>query len=591
MGAVAGIVRFDLRPVERDELLSMATRTGHRAVDGQSLLVDGSVGLISQLTRTSPHEPREPEVIVTRHAAIVFDGHLANRNEIRRSLPETSDLVGDLSDAALVARGWDEWGIDLPRRLNGVFALAIWDRRERSLLLARDALGVRPLFVLESPGAVAFSSEVASFLALASWSPAADEDGVSEYLSFRPASSRRTLYRGVSRVMPGEAVLARGGMLRRWFHWTGEPRPPLRMSDSDCEEAFRTAFGEAVRVSHESCGPVAAYLSGGIDSSSNVCMAASLSLPVDAYSLVLPGRDCDESEFIDAVVASTGIRSHRLEPATRTLADVISETASSCDTATTPNFAMANSLRARMREAGIRVALSGEGGDEWFSGLDDREAALATLRARHLRELSAHYSAASIAGGIVTAAKRGIPAAAARVARRLSGRNGAPPPVPWLTAGMRSRALELAAAAEPCGAMNGWPLVVLEAADRTTSRHGFEERFPWYDQKLVELSLSLASYQLRRNGATKWVVRQALRDVLPGKVANRRDKAGFDWVIRGAVAPLRELLPELRLAQRGWIDVDVAAATLDRVTQTGEWEGIRLWTVLALECWIRILDG
>jgi asparagine synthase (glutamine-hydrolysing) len=162
--------------------------------------------------------------------------------------------------------------------------------------------------------------------------------------------------------------------------------------------------------------------------------------------------------------------------------------------------------------------------------------------------------------------------------------------VPWLSASMARRARDLLAEMPYSGAVSGWALVVLEGAERTAARFGFEERHPYYDRRLVEFALSIPHFQLRRRGLMKWVVREGLAGVLPETVLARRDKAGFEWVIPGALAPLRELLPELRVVERGWVDPVVARRIFDRVVRTAEWDGIRLWSVLALETWCRTLE-
>lgn len=588
MGGIAGIVRRDGEPVDPQEIASVSARMRHRAIDGEGSWIDGCCGLAKQLFRTSPWDPLAARIEANDRYALVFDGRIANRRELWRALSRSEASPG--TDPELALAGWLAWGEQLPERLVGDFALAVWDKTERRLFLARDAMGVRPLFVLEWGQVFAFASEVAAFFGLPGWHGEPDEDGVAEYLSFNPARSPRTLLQGVTRLMPGECMTLGASGARRRLYWTGVDVPLLRISDEECAARFREVFTEAVRSSLETVGTAGAHLSGGLDSSSIVCVGAGLRPDLETFSMVFPGRDCDESVYSDAVIAKTGLRSHRLQGTTRTLADLVAETEAVLDTAITPNFAMSNGLRGAARERGIRIMLSGEGGDEWFYGRNATRGAAATLRAGRLPELVRYYEPSAVLSAVAWAVARSRMMALPRRLWRTVSPHAAPEVVPWLTSTTAQRARSLLAEPSPGGWVNGWPLVVLEGADRTAVQYGFEERHPFYDRRLVELALVIPPYQLARGGVWKWIVRQGLDGVLPEAVRTRRDKADSNWVIPGGVAPLLGLLPDLLVVRRGWVDSEVVRSVLDTVLRTGEWEGIRLWTVLALEIWCRSLE-
>lgn len=592
MGGIAGIVRRDGGPVDPHAIASVSARMRHRAIDGEASWIDGCCGLAKQLFRTSPWDPPAARVEANDRYALLFDGRIANRRELWRALSRSEASPG--TDAELALAGWLAWGEQLPERLVGDFALAVWDRTERTLFLARDAMGVRPLFVLEWGQVFAFASEPAAFFGLPGWRGEPDEAGVAEYLAFEPARSPRTLLQGVTRLLAGECLTLGGGGARRRLYWTGEGIGLLRLSDGECAERFREVFTEAVRSSLETVGPAGAHLSGGLDSSSIVCVGAGLAPELETFSMVFPGRDCDESAYIDAVIAKTGLRSHRLPPTTRSLADVIEETDATLDVAIPPNAAMSFGLRRAVRERGIRVVLSGEGGDEWFFGDPvASRGALATARAGHFRELLRFYRPSAVASGLWHAVTRSRRLAIPRRMWRAVSPRALPPaaPVPpWLSASLAARAGRVLSETSPHGPIHEWTLIVQEIVERTASRCGFEERHPFYDRRLVELALAIPDYQLARGGAPKWILRQGLGGILPEAVRNRRDKSNFNWVIPGAVAPLEGLLPELSVVRRGWVDPVVARSVLDRVVRTGEWEGVRLWTVLALELWCRALE-
>ncbi len=589
MGGIAGIVHRDGSPVEPRALASVAARMRHRAVDGEGSWIDGCAGLAKQLFRTSPWDPLVARVETTDRYALVLDGRIANRRELWKTLSRSEPSPG--TDPELALAGWLAWGEGLPERLVGDFALAVWDSTERTLFLARDAMGVKPLFCLEWGQVFAFASEVAAFFGLPGWRGEPDEDGVAEYLSFNPARSPRTLLRGVSRVMPGECVTLGGGDARRRLYWTSADVSPLRLSDEECGARFREVFTESVRSSLETLGPAGAHLSGGIDSSSIVCVGAREAPDLETFSMVFPGRDCDESVYIDAVIAKTGLRSHRLQATTRTLADVVAETNAVLDVANTPNFAMSNSIRREAGNRGIRVVLSGEGGDEWFSGGTATRGAMATLRAGRIARLVRHYEPSTILLGLAWAVARSRMLAMPRRLWRVVSPRAAPEPVPWLSASMTARVRDVISDTPRHGAICGWPLAVLEGAERTAAQYGFEERHPFYDRRVAELAFSIPEYQLVRRGVTKWVVRQGLQGILPEAVRARRDKAGFNWVIADGVRPIEGLLRDLLVVRRGWVDLAAVQRALGRVLQTGEWEGVRLWTVLALELWCRSLEG
>jgi asparagine synthase (glutamine-hydrolysing) len=554
-------------------------------------------------------QPRvEPGLVVW------FDGRLDNRDDLLASMPAVAGGQG-ASDAALVLAAYRAFGEGCVARLNGDFALALFDERRRVLLLARDIMAARPLFYAEVPDGMAFASECAQLLAHAKGAARIDRDGLADLVLNGYSDGRRTCFAGVHGVPPGAVVVATpDGVTTRqaWEFADLEIRYPRT---SQYVEHFRALFSQAVRRRLRSAQPVAIAVSGGVDSSSIYCEAARLrgAAALHAVRLAFPkGSDADETPFVAALRArGLPVEDVRVDRVTWAM-DASSQSADM------PSLSWVEheTLLARVREAGCRVILNGFFGDQLLTGdayLVDlaRRGRLAPLRG-HLRERASWMTdvdAAALRRRIGVAALRAVtPTAVLPAIRRLRGMPAVYPS--WFTKEFRERAFEAAIAragqprrfrrahAEECRrlATSGHYLAGLLQTCSLGRRFGIETAYPFRDRDLVQFVMSIPGEIANARGVPKALLRFATEGLVPEAIRLRRSKgdatAFTNAAARAAEASVAQLLgPESAAAGAGILD----AAALRRAMPglfgaLGEDTAQPGWDIgdtLALELWLR----
>ena len=403
-------------------------------------------------------------------------------------------------------------------------------------------------------------------------------------------------------------------------YWNPDPPEPTRLDDEAFGEQFREVFDLAVSARLRSNGPVAALLSGGLDSSSIVVTASALlredrasASGFEALSLVFPGKPYDEGEYIDSVVAACGVAAERIESPPPDEASLLASLQRSRDL---PDFPTGESLMRplfdRARYRGVRVILTGIGGDEWFAGTSLYYADL-IRRGRWLalaRQLQAADPESEMEWGWRDLVRAGVfplvPAAVRRSARRLLGKT-----VPKWIDPTFARRVDLATRLQwpplvPfCGShergglhrllTSGWEAFTNELIERGASAHGVEYRHPFSDRRMVELALAMPAEQRVRGRFTKFALRTAMRGRLPEAVRQRVSKADLSEIYVLALTALggERAFDRLAIEEVGWIDGPAVRrmarrALAEAATDYGS-SAIPLWLVLAVERWFRAI--
>ena len=391
MSGLAGILRTGGDVSPRD-LAAMTATMGHRGPDGHGEWVQGPVALAHLLLRTTSVEVagRQPLEDPTGQVVLTLDGRIDNRGELRSDLGRDAARLRDRSDPELLLTAYLRWGRGCLRRVVGDFAVAVWDGRTRELLLARDFLGKRPLLYHHGRDGLRWASEPQAVLADPAVPRTIDEAMLGEHLSTTPRSLVDTPLAAVKRLPPAHLLVWQDGRVRLERHWTWEPGPPRSGDPQDLAREVMDVLEAATRAALDTTGPVAAELSGGLDSSTIVALADRLvrtggaSGPLEVLSLVFPGRPHDESQHIRAVADHVGIGVTELEPAPAGRSHYLEQVDRHLDLPDPPNVAMHRQLHAAARERGARVLLTGQGGDEWLTG--SRLQLADALRRGHLRQ-------------------------------------------------------------------------------------------------------------------------------------------------------------------------------------------------------------
>lgn len=596
---------------------AMLARLTHRGPDGSALFVEGPVALGHALLATTPEDVGAVGARRLGATALVGDVRLDDRNELAAALALAPGELATLSDGDLVLRAYARWGEDCLPRLLGDFTFALWDAAKRALLCARDALGVRSLYVAVTADTFRCASEPHALFGDPRLAARPSFSAMASYLAGEYTETAETLWEGVSAVGPGTALVVREGATRVLTHWRLDPERRVRHADERAyAEQFRAVFAASVRARLRRVGPVLAQVSGGLDSSavaaaacSELGGASSAAAHLGLVRVVFPGLACDESAYSQAVAAHLGLPIASVDGCAPSALQVPRSPAP--DVPFDPTLRVLEPMLALARGRGARVMLSGVGGDQLMQpGPHDGAAllrrgelgdALAWSRAESpslrgaLRSLLAQTTTALLPHEALTRLRRARHPASARWP--LLSPRAQQAAMAQLEAAEAARAR---VATDPqiawfCSAISASPSTSLALAllDRTGQRGGVELRHPFLDRRVVELLLALPMEQRAALGENKRVLRHAMAGRLPPSVLARRDKASFDCYVRRLMAEehpdaLRQLFRDSRLEAAGVVDGERVRAAFSG--PGAEPSATAAVSLVALELWLRNFD-
>lgn len=606
MCVVVGIVDFE-RPVDANQVSHMADVIAHRGPDGRGNWCERHVAFESRrLAIVDVAGGVQPTWNEDATVHTVFNGEIYNHRELRRDLAQRGHRFRSGSDAEVIPHLYEEHGTKFVEELDGDFAIAVWDSVRQSLVLARDRVGVKPLFFHYAGPRLTFGSEIKAVLASGNCEIALDRQGLSDCFSYGQPVSPRTCWAGVRDLRPGTVLVFERGRVRETTYYTPLQRSDLSrplLKGSEAIVAFRDTFIRAVRKRLPDEVRAAACLSGGLDSTAVVGVAArSCETRLPTMSIRLPGESLDEGEFSRHAAAELGLENEELPISGRDACAALPRTLWHLETpqwfGVAPPFYL---LAQKARQAGAKVALTGDGADELLGGYD-------FYRLRYLHRALTRSRLTWLESPLFTRALKwtGVPAG---VIDQVLGTHarleeyrrqfGEAPAWIYLWSGMsRMAALllgdrALAPSPLPRPTTHDWfrrtlhfeyvtrlPNWVLLLSDRLSMAHGIEVRVPFMDRDLLDLCANLAPEMLLRRGVEKYVLKRAVREQVPRRIRQRRKKPFFtpvtSWYLDG---PGRELadtyLSESRVKQFGLFDVRATrAAWTTAVQRGGTWEGM-----------------
>lgn len=541
---------------------------------------------------------------------VVFNGAIYNFRELRDELATGGVTFTSETDTEVLLHGYRAWGIDrLVDRLRGMFAFALWDDRAQRLFLVRDRLGVKPLIYVRRSGELAFASTVRALRA-ARLANEIDASAVAEFLQLGFVTERRSIYEGVEKLPPASIAEWSGGDFRIRRYWTPPARPDGRsISFDDAIEETERLLLEAVELRLHADVPVAALLSGGIDSSL-VCWAiAKLGGDVTAYTAGTPGHPVDETDDAVATASAIGIRHNVLplsdadEVGVRELVAAFAEPFA-CSSA----LGMLRIARA-IADTPARVVLTGDGGDDVFLGYPRHRLLLRTQRVARwlpstatpawtalrrvipqrgaLKRLThlVDYTTGGLGGfvranpGFADFGTHGL------VGERLAAAEFDFGPAAWSSKSARDSLAEYLAYDRDMQFVSEY----LVKVDGSTMHYGLEARAPFLDHVLWEHAAAIP-YEVRMHGTLKAILREIARRRIGERVA-RGSKRGFSipvesWMARRWHDRVASAFKESVLVTDGWI----GRKPLERELAMAARQGIasrRLWYLWVLEEWIR----
>jgi asparagine synthase (glutamine-hydrolysing) len=606
---------------------AMSRGIAHRGPDGEGRFVsrDGTVTLCHSRLAIQDLRPEgaQPMATVDGQVCIVFNGEIYNFRELGEELRARGHVFRSHSDTEVLLALYMEAGTAMLGRLNGIYAFAIWDERDQSLFVARDGMGVKPLYLSESGGCVSFASELKVLIELPWVDRAVDVQAVAQHLRHLWCPAPRTMLRGVRKLEPGEALVVRGGRVqRRWQHYRlPAPGPQAGRSASDWIEAVRTGLATAVRRQMVADVPVGAFLSGGLDSSAVVAHAREhASGRLQCFTIDFDAALAREEGFArDLPYAQRAARHLDVDLHVVTvgaeMADDLEAMVWQLDEPQA-DFAALNVLYiSRLaRQHGITVLLSGSGGDDLFTGYRRHRALMledwwnrvpAPLR-RGLAGAAGHLPSRP---PLLRRLGRVLSAGALEGDERLAGYFDwtSPENVRRLMApSLQGAALELplreALDTMPATATPLQRMLLLEQrffladhnlnyTDKMSMAVGVEARVPFLDRDLVELASRIPD-RLRQHGSEgKWVLKKAMEGTLPHDVIYR-PKTGFGVPLRAWLrGPLRarahELLGRSAVVRRGLFDPAVTTRMLAEFDSGRGDHAYGLLSLMCIELWCR----
>ena len=619
MSGILALWNVDGQPIDHRLPRRLTEVIAHRGPDGAGLWIQGAVALGHQMLRTTREslQEKQPASDETGALCLTLDGRVDNRTELRSALESTGLLFRTDTDAELILRAYTCWGEDCPKHIIGDFAFVIWDGRNRRLFCARDHIGAKPLYYYADRHRFLCGSELRQLLEHPAVPREPNEGMVGEYLACSITSQEETLYRGIFRLPPAHSLTVSPDGFQKKQYWTLDPAQEIsHPTDEAYAEHFSHLFREAVRCRLRSHGPIGAELSGGLDSSSVVGMAQSLlrertapDYGFETFSLVFPGLDCDESRYIDEVRRLWDITSSSVPPG-NPHENSMQQIQQHMDFPDYPNYSMFDPLLAAARAKGMRVALTGLGGDDWLGGGFPPYADLLCEGQwlpllREIRQDVGDLGFYSIFKQTVAPL---LPRRIHHAYTWAFKRNGVPS---WIDAGFARRVnlaerLRAKPGEQPFNSYvqqdrfllykSGEQVHSNEMAERASSRFGIESRHPFNDRRLMEFAIALPQEQRRRGAHQKFILRQAMQGLLPETVRQRRTKAEFSHTFAQAFDLLGGDRLFRSLSTANWVNSEQARRLHRQMAQlySQNDSGYKaltwpLWMIVGIESWFTMI--
>ena len=614
MCGIAGIIRWDSQPVVDEDIRAMCRMMMHRGPDEEGIYVSNGVALgMRRLSIIDLAGGQQPVFNEDGTVCVVFNGEIYNYRELRRQLVRAGHLFRTESDTETIVHLYEDYGARCVDHLRGMFAFAIWDIRHKRLLLARDRLGIKPLFYAETDGAVAFASELKPMLALPEVDRTVNWRALSHLFTFLATPAAQSIVNGVRKLEPGRlAVAERGSSLRIERYWDVEFEADSMTSEGELVEELRELLADSVAAHEISDVPVGAFLSGGIDSSAVLATMAvrQRGRAIKTFSIGFAEDGYDELVHARKVADAFGTDHHELivRP---DVVSIVEDLAWYLDEPFGDTSAIPTYMVSQLASQHVKVVLTGDGGDELFGGYDKY---VVERREREYDRVPAALR--GVAGAIGDAMPEGMKG------RRFLRHLALDGPKRYLDASTLFRTDEMEhlfqsdafeqvssfdpwterlpylqhssrdwmSAAQYCDLHTYLPLDILTKVDRMTMAHSIEARPPLLDHRLVEFAARVPPQFRLRGNTTKYLLKQAMRGILPDDIIDR-PKQGFAiplarWFRKDLLGFARDILLSDACRQRGFFDVGYVERLL-RLNQRGRDLDLHLWTILSFEMWCR----
>jgi asparagine synthase (glutamine-hydrolysing) len=628
MCGICGKVNFaPEQSVDPSLIRNMLDTIRHRGPDDEGIYTDGHVALghrrLSIIDLRSGHQPLSNE---DGSIWIAFNGEIYNYRELRTFLLSKGHTFKTQTDTEVIVHLYEEFGPDCVEKLRGMFAFAIWDRNLRTLVLARDRVGIKPLYYCLTRNSLVFASEIKAILTDPAVRCRVDPESINRFLTFLYLPGEETLSEGICKLSPGWYLVVQNGRTKRRQYWDLRfPAPSRRLSLKKAEGELMDLLAEAVKLHMIADVPVGVLLSGGVDSSAVLSFAAELTdKPINSYTVGFSDSAVtDERPFARLAARTCGSRHHEMTITAADFWEFLPRFVWHMEEPVCEPPAVAMYYVSRLASQSVKVLLSGEGGDEAFAGYSNYRNLLWLERLkRMLPPLNGAAGRALLAANSFLHSPRlanyapliNVPFPEYYYSRTSN-------PYRYRGGGLNALlcddfidAIDQTRAAEPVRRL--FPVVkgqhtlaqmlyidtktwlpddLLVKADKMTMANSLELRVPLLDHQVLEFAASLPPHYKVKGLTTKYIVKSALSHRIPRRILTRK-KAGFpvpyeSWIANELRDSIHEILTDRKTVQRGYLRKGAVEQVLNGDGYC-EARSKAIFSLLTLELWHRaFLDG
>ena len=620
MCGIAGIFHVDGAPAEKSVLDCMTRILAHRGPDGQGLRMDGSVGLGHRRLRIIDLSKNGNQPMCNEDGSIwiTYNGEIYNHLDLRADLESKGHVFASKTDTEAIIHGYEEYGVDVLQRMNGMFAFAIWDANRQRLFIARDRIGIKPLFYGVFENTFLFGSEVKAILEHPVSKRELDTTALDLFLSLNYTPAPYTMLRGIRQLEPGQWLMVEAGSrdLKIESYWDVDYSEKLSLTQDEAESQFIDMLDKAVRRRLMSDVPLGAFLSGGVDSSAVVVCMTSASDMVKTFSIGFGERTFNEAPYARQVAQHLHTQHHE-QIVTPDLAGILPKVIWHGEDPLADSSMIPVYYLSQMTREHVTVALAGDGADELLAGYPTY---IATKWAQRLSFLP-HNALQAVVNPLLSF----LPVLDDKVSRlEKLGRfiNGIG--LPWQDAHAVWRQIHTSAEKQKVlapGISTGnkilfdtyrryyercpsddmldqllyvdtrfyLPNDMIAKVDRMSMAHGLEARVPFLDHEMVEFAAKLPSDFKLKNGTGKYILREVMKNRLPAQTLTR-PKEGFNipvskWLREGLSELLIDTLSPGRLNDTGIFQAqNIQKMIHDHQTRKFDY-GYQLWGLLSFMLW------
>ena len=625
MCGIAGVFHYNRnREVAEDVLRDMASSLQHRGPDDEGFYRDERARLgfaFRRLSIVDLARGRQPMATEDGRYWLIFNGEIYNHLDIRSRLEAKGRRFLTNCDTEVILHTYAEYGPACVEHLDGMFAFAIWDSGQRSLFLARDRIGIKPVYYAMTGGSLVFGSEIKALFRHPDLNPRLNHDELARYLTFLCVPPPNTLFEGIHKLRAGHTLLIREGrepegQTRYWTPFTKNTGPS---SEADLTEELRETLTRSIRARLMADVPFGAFLSGGVDSSGIVSiMSRILGRPVETFSVGYKDNDeFNEFEYARQAARTFETNHHEVLIDHNDFRDFLPRLVEHQDEPIADPVCVPLYFVAKLaRENGVVVTLVGEGSDELFFGYDFHNRIWKMVKRiwnpvsafpRPVRSLLTHMAAPFLdvqRRDFLTRLRQGgepfwggavafYPEELKSLAPTLASDRRREEIIDKLYGEIDSRkpGADFPTRVTYLELMFRLPELLLMRVDKMAMAASVEGRVPFLDHRLVELAFRIPTDQKVKNGRTKHILKEALKDLLPPEILNRR-KVGFhvpvtDWFGK-VLSPLaRDALLDPKLNRLEFWNPEVIHNILERQKTGSHNYGMRIWSLVNFALWYR----